>query len=93
MDLLESVKLDLRKSSVTYLDSSIAEDIEAALEIIRTAGIKPDESDPLVVRAVKHYLRYLHDFNGEADRYKASFDELVKTMSFSSERRLDVSEE
>ena len=90
MDLLESVKLDLRKSNSTELDASFEEDIATALEIIRKTGIKPDETDPLVIRAVKNYLRFLHNFNGEADRYKFAFDELVKTMSLSSERRSEL---
>ena len=90
MDLIESVKLDLRRNGTNFLDSSIAEDVETALELIRTAGVNPDENDPLVIRSVKNYLRYLHNFNGEADRYKSSFDELVKTMCLSSERRLDI---
>lgn len=91
MTLLEEVKLDLRKSN-SKLDESIQEDIGFVLEFIRGVGVTPDVSDPLVKRAVKNYLRYLHDFNGEGDRWKAAFDELLKTMCLSSERRIDCEE-
>lgn len=91
MTLLEAVKKDLRRSN-DKLDESIQEDIDYVLERIRSAGVRPDTSDPLVKRAVKHYMRFLHNFNGEADRYKAAFDELLKTMCLSSERRIDCEE-
>ena len=77
MELLEEVKKDLRRSN-NKLDESISSDIEFVLEFIRNAGVKPDEQDPLVRQAVKDYLRFRHNFNGEADRYKAAFDELLK---------------
>lgn len=91
MTLLEEVKLDLRKSN-NKLDESIQEDIDFVLEYLRSVGVAPDASDPLVKRAVKNYMRYLHDFNGEGDRWKAAFDELLKTMCLSSERRIDCEE-
>ena len=91
MELLQEVKLDLRKSD-SKLDESIQEDIDFVLEFIRGVGVSPDETDPLIKRAVKNYLRYLHDFNGEGDRWKTAFDELLKTMCLSSERRADCEE-
>ena len=91
MELLEEVKLDLRKSN-SKLDESIAADIDFVLELIRAAGIRPDTSDRLVRQAVKDYMRYRHNFNGEADRYEAAYKELIKTMSLSSERRIDYEE-
>lgn len=91
MELIQEVKKDLRINH-DKLDESISADIEFSIELIKTAGVRPDTSDPLVKRAIKNYLRFLHNFNGEADRYKAAFDELLKTMCLSCERRLDYEE-
>lgn len=91
MDLLQEVKKDMKFSHSKH-DESISSDIDFVLEFIRSSGVKPDESDPLVVRAVKNYMRYLYNYNGEGERWKAAFDELLKTMCLSYERRIDCEE-
>lgn len=88
MSLLEEVKLDLRIKH-TAIDSSIDEDIQTALELISTAGVRPDTTDSLVKRAVKFYLRYVNDYDSRGADYKVAFDDLLKTMTLSSKRRLN----
>ena len=88
MTLLEEVKQDLRIRH-NKVDECIQEDIQSALELIHTSGVRPDTSDKLVRRAVKFYLRYINDFDEKGTEYKKAFDNLLGTMMMSSKRQIN----
>lgn len=86
--MLQDIKRDLR---ITHdaLDEEIKADIAAALALIAAAGVIPDTNDPLVVRCVKNYCRWHYDFGKMGESYHAAFNELLKTLQLSWDRRLE----
>ena len=85
--MLDEVKKDLRITH-SVLDEEISADISAALAFIETAGVLPDENDPLIRRCVKNYCRWHYDYNKQGELYRAAFDELLKTLTLSQKRRI-----
>ena len=79
--MLEKIKLDLRVAH-NEMDSDILDNIDAALSDMERAGvIKIDKTDTLTVRAVKHFCRWQYNFEGEGDRYRQMYENLVSAMS------------
>ena len=79
--MLEKIKLDLRISH-NEMDSDILDNIDAALSDMERAGIvNIENTDILTIRAVKHYCRWQYNFEGEADRYRKAYEDLVSVMS------------
>lgn len=79
--MLEKIKLDLRISH-DDMDDDVQDNIDAALAEMARVGIAlPEEEDALVVRAVKTYCRWQYNFEGEADRYRKAYEDLVSVMS------------
>ena len=79
--MLEKVKNAIRANG-SASDDEIEGLIAAALAEIQTAtGSAPDQSDPLVVQAVKNYAKayYGYDDPTTAERFRAAF-ESIKTQ-------------
>lgn len=85
--MIDVVKKDLRISH-DKLDDAIDADIQAAFSIIKVAGIIPDETDALIIRLIKDYCRWKYNFEGEGERYKTAFEDLLGTLSMSDEYKL-----
>lgn len=85
--MLDAVKKDLRISH-DKLDDDIQSNIEVALKLTEVAGVIPDRSDTLIIRLVKDYCRWKYNFEGEGERYRVAFEDLLGTLSMSQEHKL-----
>lgn len=83
--MLTAVKLALRISTNAY-DDEIQALIDAAYADLGIAGIDTTilESDPLVVQAVKTYVRMSFGSPADYDRLKRSYDEQKAQMQTAS---------
>ena len=79
--MLTAVKLALRISTDAY-DDEIEELIDAAYADLGIAGIDTEtlEEDPLVIQAVKTYVRMSFGSPSDYDRLKRSYDEQKAQM-------------
>lgn len=79
--MLEKIKLDLR---ITHnkMDSDIQDNIEACKLDLKRVGVKDiDETDQLIIKAVKLYCRYQYNFENEGDRYNKAYAALRDAIS------------
>lgn len=86
MTLLDKCKLALRVSGDDF-DEEIQDLIDACLNDLGIAGVTAETTDPLIIMAVKTYVRYhFGDSNGveEGDRLKASYDEQKAQLQMAS---------
>jgi len=83
--MLTAVKLALRISTTAY-DDEIQALIDAAYQDLGIAGIDTTtlEGDPLVVQAVKTYVRMSFGSPADYDRLKRSYDEQKAQMQTAS---------
>lgn len=86
--MLEKVKLALRIKN-NSLDDDIQDYIDAAKQSLNIAGVTLiDESDPLIIQAVKVYCKAnMSNDNIAAERYNKSFEMLKQSLSLCSEYR------
>lgn len=77
--MLTAVKLALRISTTAY-DDEIQALINAAYADLGIAGIHDLDYDPLVVQAVKTYVRMNFGSPSDYDRLKRSYDEQKAQM-------------
>ena len=79
--MLTAVKLALRISTNAY-DNEIQDLIDAAYADLGIVGIDAEtmENDPLVVQAVKTYVRMSFGSPSDYDRLKRSYDEQKAQM-------------
>ena len=79
--MLTAVKLALRISTNAY-DNEIQDLIDAAYQDLGIAGIDTTilDGDPLVVQAVKTYVRMSFGSPSDYDRLKRSYDEQKAQM-------------
>lgn len=77
MTTLEKVKLAIRRSH-NKLDSDLQDEIDACLADLRVAGIiYADETDPLILNAIKLYCRSLNtDEPAKAAEWQDRYDKL-----------------
>lgn len=86
MAIFEQVKLALKKTQSTIFDSEIERLIAAALEDMRTTGVKKlDETDPNIIQAA---VLYAYANFGEAEhpeRYQSGFEALRDRLALNAE--------
>lgn len=83
LGLLSKVKDDLRMSH-DKLDEDVLDDISSCKDDLALAGVENiTDDDPLIIRAVKLYCRWTHDFNGKGDMYQTYYERLKNSLSLS----------
>ena len=86
--MLEKIKLALRIDS-DDLDEEIQDSIEAARADLKLSGVleyKIDDSDSLIVRAIKVYCKAeFSTDNTEAERYRKSYEMLKDHLCLSTD--------
>lgn len=81
MALLDDVKANLRISG-NALNADIQDDIDAALMDLERVGIDTsDQSQPLIVKAVKLYCRWQQDYMGKGEQYCKAYTGLMQALS------------
>lgn len=79
--MLEKTKTALRITSDAF-DDEVTDLIAAAKADLGVAGvIIPDETDPLIIRAVLTYCKAHFGDNDDFKRYKESYDEMKAQLS------------
>lgn len=74
--MLDAVKLAMRPAIKTNVyDSDIWDLIEAAKADLALAGIRGDESDPLIRQAIKTYCRLHFGTPADAEKLETSYKE------------------
>ena len=64
------------------LDAQIENEVKAALKALSAVGVEfVDDSDPLVIAAVTDYLRWKHNYEGDAVRYEANFRKIADEIA------------
>jgi hypothetical protein len=85
MALLDDVKANLRISG-NALDVDIQGDIDAALMDLQRVGIDTsDQSQPLIVKAVKLYCRWQQDYMGKGEQYYKAYTGLMQALSLAGD--------
>ena len=85
MALLDDVKANLRISG-NALDVDIQGDIDAALMDLQRVGIDiSDQSQPLIVKAVKLYCRWQQDYMGKGEQYCNAYTGLMQALSLAGD--------
>jgi len=81
--LTEKMRQALRVSSKSEaITDEINDTIEACKADLAAVGVvKIDETDALIIRAIKLYCRAEFNFNGKAEQYRQSYD--LQKMSLS----------
>ena len=91
--MLEKIKLALRIDS-DDLDEEIQDSIEAAKADLKLSGVleyKIDDSDSLIVRAIKVYCKAeMSTDNVEAERYRKSYEMLRDHLCLSVDYTGDI---
>lgn len=83
--MLEAVKENLRISN-SALDVDLQDDIDAALMDLKRVGIDvTDQSQPLIIKAVKLYCRWQQDYMGKAEQYCKAYTGLMQALSLAGD--------
>lgn len=83
--MLAAVKENLRMSGAT-LDDDLQDDIDAALADLQRVGIDvTDQSQPLIIKAVKLYCRWQQDYMGKAEQYCKAYTGLMQALSLAGD--------
>ena len=82
-DILLAVKKALRITTIDF-DTEIIELIQAAVKDLGIAGVSNDIDDPLVLTAIKTYVRMHFGQPDDYDKLKASYDEQKAQMQVST---------
>lgn len=83
--MLNKVKLDLR---ITHgkMDADIQDNIEACKLDLKRVGINAiDDTDPLIIKVVKLYVRSQYNFENEGDRYCKAYESMRDGLSLSGD--------
>lgn len=83
-DLLDKVKIAVRRTDTTAFDSELTDLIEACLVDLAIAGVTVDITDPLIVRVICTYVKVHFGETDEYEHLKASYDEQKATLQMSS---------
>lgn len=81
--MLDIIKRSLRITGDT-LDAEIQEQIAAAKAELARVGIVYKDT-PLHTQAVKLYIKWQYNFEGEADRYHRAFELLEQALILSGD--------
>ena len=85
MAILDDVKANLRISG-NALDDDIQGDIDAALADLERVGIDvTDQSQPLIIKAVKLYCRWQQDYMGKGEQYCKAYTGLMQALSLAGD--------
>ena len=85
MAILDDVKANLRISG-NALDDDIQGDIDAALMDLKRVGIDTsDQSQPLIIKAVKLYCRWQQDYMGKGEQYCKAYTGLMQALSLAGD--------
>lgn len=85
MAILDDVKANLRISG-NALDDDIQGDIDAALMDLHRVGIDvTDQSQPLIIKAVKLYCRWQQDYMGKGEQYCKAYTGLMQALSLAGD--------
>jgi hypothetical protein len=85
MAILDDVKANLRISG-TALDTDLQDDIDAALMDLQRVGIDTsDQSQPLIIKAVKLYCRWQQDYMGKGEQYCKAYTGLMQALSLAGD--------
>ena len=83
--MLAAVKENLRISG-TALDTDLQDDIDAALMDLHRVGIDvTDQSQPLIIKAVKLYCRWQQDYMGKGEQYCKAYTGLMQALSLAGD--------
>ncbi|MCK9327756.1 MAG: hypothetical protein M0P69_19835 [Bacteroidales bacterium] len=83
--MLEAVKENLRITT-TALDTDLQDDIDAALMDLQRVGVDvSDQSQPLIVKAVKLYCRWQQDYMGKGEQYCKAYTGLMQALSLAGD--------
>lgn len=86
MAILDSVKIALRRADTSAFDGEIEELIDAALLDLGIAGVDAsDDTDPLILMAVKTYCKVHFGETDEYEHLKAAYDEQKAQLQMSSD--------
>jgi hypothetical protein len=85
--MLEKVKKDLRIVH-TMMDGDIQDNINACLLDLERVGVTLiDDTDALIVKAIKLYCRWQYNFENQADRYMQAYSALRDALSLCGDYR------
>lgn len=84
--ILEKIKKDLRISH-SKLDEDIQDNIEACKLDLKRVGIDVNNSDVLLEKAIKLYIRWQYNFENQADRYRNAYESLRNALSLCEDYR------
>lgn len=83
--MLAAVKENLRITTTT-LDTDLQDDIDAALADLQRVGIDvTDQSQPLIIKAVKLYCRWQQDYMGKGEQYCKAYTGLMQALSLAGD--------
>lgn len=83
--MLTAVKENLRITT-TSLDADLQDDIDAALMDLQRVGIDvTDQSQPLIIKAVKLYCRWQQDYMGKGEQYCKAYTGLMQALSLAGD--------
>jgi len=83
--MLAAVKENLRITT-TSLDADLQDDIDAALMDLQRVGIDiSDQSQPLIIKAVKLYCRWQQDYMGKGEQYCKAYNSLMQALSLAGD--------
>ncbi|MGS0745562.1 phage head-tail connector protein [Syntrophomonas erecta subsp. sporosyntropha] len=83
--MLAVVKENLRITT-TALDTDLQDDIDAALMDLQRVGIDvTDQSQPLIIKAVKLYCRWQQDYMGKGEQYCKAYTGLMQALSLAGD--------
>lgn len=86
-ELLTKIRDALRISSTSEkITTDISDSIEACKLDLKAAGVKKiEETDALIIRAIKLFCRADFNFNGKAEQYRQSYDMQKMSLSLDCE--------
>lgn len=85
--MLEEIKIALHLSG-NSMDTELNSDISSALEDMRRVGVTAAVSDTesaLVIKCVELYVKWQHDYLGQADRFRQHYERLRDSLSQGSD--------
>ncbi len=83
--MLEAIKENLRITT-SALDIDLLDDINAAIADLQRVGIDTsDQSQPLIVKAVKLYCRWQQDYMGKGEQYCKAYTGLMQALSLAGD--------
>lgn len=84
--LIDKVKVALGGITTTALNEDIGDDILACKKDLEISGVvNIDDTDPLIIQAVKLFLRARYNYMGEGTRWEEAYLSLKKSLMLCSD--------